>query len=232
VVVSEALDDQPIDRYHRRAISRHGEKLMKIYGHPASTCTRKVLCTLNEKGAPYEFIIVDITKGEQKSPEHLARQPFGVVPALDDDGFMLYESRAMIRYLDGKLSGVSLTPSDLRARAMMDQWISVETSNFTPYAMKVIYQSLFAKWRGFEPDLTALKEGRAGTVKALEVLEPALEGRTHLVGDTFTLADLNYAPYLQYLDQGGHGDLVAGFPNVAAWWDRVRARPAWQKVIG
>ncbi len=231
MVVSETLDDPPIDRYHTRANSRHGEKLMKVYGHPASTCTRKVLCALNEKGAPYEFIIVDITKGEQKSPEHLARHPFGVVPTLDDDGFMLYESRAMIRYLDGKLSGVSLTPSDLRARAMMDQWISVETSYFSPTAMKAIMNIWYSSMAGKQPDAEVVAQGVQGAGKALDVVEKELGDKAFIAGE-FSLADICYAPYLQYLQDMGLGAVITERPKVAAWWGRVSGRPSWQKAIG
>ena len=90
---------------------------MKIFGNPGSTCTRKVLMTAHENGAPFEFVLVDMAKGEHKQPAHLARQPFGQVPTLDDDGFAMYESRAMARYIDGKFGG-ALTPKDAQARAL------------------------------------------------------------------------------------------------------------------
>src|SRR5262245_37977023 len=109
---------------------------MKIYGHPMSTCTRKVLTVLAEKGHEAEFVLVDLLKGEQKQPDHLARQPFGVVPVLDDNGFRIYESRAIIRYLDEKLGGTSLTPTDMVGRALMNQWMSVEQSYLAPPAVK------------------------------------------------------------------------------------------------
>jgi len=105
---------------------------MKIYGHPISTCTRKVLTTLEEKGQKADLVVVDIMKGDQKNPDHLARQPFGQIPAIDDDGFVLYESRAIIRYVDETMAGPKLTPNDAKGRGLMEQWMSVETSNFTP----------------------------------------------------------------------------------------------------
>src|SRR5271169_2565324 len=110
---------------------------MKLYGHPMSTCTRKVLTTLAEKGHEADFVIVDLMKGEHKQEAHVARQPFGRVPALDDGGFWLYESRAIVRYLDEKLAGPKLTPADIQDRASMEQWISVEYSYFSPAAMKI-----------------------------------------------------------------------------------------------
>src|SRR4051812_24198150 len=117
---------------------------MKIYGHPVSTCTRKVLMTLAETNTPYELQVVEFATAEHKKPPHLARQPFGQVPALQDGDFELYESRAICRYINDKAQG-SLVPRDLRDRARMEQWISVETSNFTTPVMKFIYQYIFQR---------------------------------------------------------------------------------------
>jgi glutathione S-transferase len=129
----------------RAMVSRHGNgRAMKIFGHPGSTCTRKVLMTLHETKTPFEFVLVDFAKGEHKLPAHLARQPFGQVPALEDGSFSMYESRAMARYIDGKAGGL-LTPSDPHERARMEQWMSVETSNFAPHAMKFVYHSVFKR---------------------------------------------------------------------------------------
>lgn len=204
---------------------------MKLYGHPGSTCTRKVLCALYEKGAAFDYQIVDITKGEQKSPEHLARQPFGVVPALEDGDFGLYESRAIIRYLDQTLPGTSLTPADPKARAKMEQWISVEQSYFTPPAMKAIMTIWYASMSGLTPDQSVIDAGLTGAAKALDVLEQALPADGFLAGE-FSLADICYAPYLQYLEDMRIGAIIADRPKVAAWWSRIKSRPSWQKAIG
>jgi glutathione S-transferase len=204
---------------------------MKVYGHPMSTCTRKVLCTLAEKGASAEFVMVDITKGEQKKPEFLARQPFGVVPVLEDDGFQLYESRAIIRYLDAKLPGTSLVPADLKERALMEQWISVEHSYFSPPAMKAILEIFFSPMRGTQPNQATVDEGKAGAARALDVIERGLAGKEYLAG-SFSLAEITYLPYVQYLFDTGLGDIVKERPNLAAWWGRISERPSWQKALG
>jgi glutathione S-transferase len=204
---------------------------MKVYGHPASTCTRKVLCLLAEKGASAEFVMVDIMKGAQKSEEHLARHPFGVVPVLEDDGFVLYESRAILRYLDAKLEGPSLTPKSLQDRARMEQWISVEQSYFSPPAMKAILEVFFAPMKGTSPDPDVIARGKADAAKALDVLERELVGKEFVVGD-FSLADITYAPYLQYLFDTKAGDIIAERPNVSAWASRVLERPSWRKALG
>ena len=74
--------------------------MLKIFGSPMSTCTRKVLMTLAETNTPYELTTIDFAKGEHKAQPHLGRQPFGQIPAIDDEGFAMFESRAICRYVD------------------------------------------------------------------------------------------------------------------------------------
>lgn len=204
---------------------------MKVYGHPGSTCTRKVLTTLAEKGQTAEFVTVDIMKGQGRSPEHLARQPWGQVPVFEaDDGWQLIESRAIIRHLDATLPGASLTPSDPREKAKMDEWLSVEQSNFTPAVMKILGQLLFAKWRGEEPQMSIVEDGRAGVRKTVAVLEKHLAGREYLAGGQFSLAEISFMPYIEYLFMCGEGALISENPNTAAWWNRCSERASWQQV--
>jgi glutathione S-transferase len=204
---------------------------MKVYGHPGSTCTRKVLTTLAEKNQTAEFVTVDIMKGQGRSPEHLARQPWGQVPVFEaDDGWQLIESRAIIRHLDATLPGTSLTPSDPREKAKMDEWLSLEQSNFTPAVMKILGQLLFAKWRGEEPQMSIVEDGRAGVRKAVAVLEKHLTGREYLAGGQFSLAEISFMPYIEYLFMCGEGALISENPNTAAWWSRCSERASWQQV--
>ena len=205
---------------------------MKLYGHPMSTCTRKVLATLAEKGHTAEFVLVDLMKGESKQPANLARQPFGQVPTLDDEGFVLYESRAIIRYLDEKLSGPKLTPSEIHEHARMEQWISVETSDFTPPAMTIIMNNLFGRMQGKTPDADAVSKARDRVGAALDVLDAALATKDFLAGNQFSLAEIGFLPYIEYLLAAESGDLITKRAHVAAWWKRSSERPSWQKAIG
>ena len=204
---------------------------MKVFGNPASTCTRKVLCTLAEKGESPEFIVLDFGKGEHKQPEHLARQPFGVVPAIDDDGFAMYESRAIIRYIDATRPGPALTPSNAKDKAKMDQWMSVEQCYFSPAAMKSILEIWYSSMQGREADKSVIAAGLQALERPLAVLDEALAGKEYLVG-AFSLADICYAPYLQYLQDMGIDGAVKEHANVSAWWGRISSRPSWKKAIG
>lgn len=206
---------------------------MKIFGHPMSTCTRKVLCTLAEKGAEADFSVVELMRGDHKKPEHLARQPFGVIPVLiEDDGYELYESRAILHYLDAKLPGVALTPSSLKDKGKMEQWISVEYSYFSKHAMTIVMEVMMKPMRGGQTDQAAVDKAREALKTPLDVLERHLSSNQFLAGGIFSLADICYLPYLEYLSATPHADLIAAHPSVAAWWERCRQRPSWKKAIG
>ena len=199
--------------------------MITVYGHPLSTCTRKVLTTLLENGTSYEFVLVDLMKGEHKQPAHLARQPFGQVPALDDSGFMLFESRAICRYLN-ETSGGKLVPSDARGRALMEQWISVETSNFTPHAMKFVYHYIFQ--RAQEP--AVLEAAEAKVTEALGIMDAHLAKHPYLAGEQFSLADISFMPYVDYVMMTPAKSMFAKWPNVTAWWNKVSGRATWKKA--
>lgn len=201
--------------------------MLKIFGHPMSTCTRKVLMTLAETSTPYDFTVVDFAKGEHKQEPHVGRQPFGQVPALDDGGFALYESRPMCRYINDKAGG-DLVPRDLQARAVMDQWISVETSNFTPHAMKFIYQYVF----GRPQEAAVLEAAGQGLEKATSILEKQLAKTPLLAGETLSLADIYYMPYLEYAMGTPAKEVLGKFPHVMAWWSKLSERPTWRKTAG
>jgi glutathione S-transferase len=201
--------------------------MIKLYGHPASTCTRKVLMTLAETKTPYEMNVVEFATGDHKKAPHVNRQPFGQVPALDDDGFGFFESRAMCRYVNEKVDG-SLIPKDIKARALMEQWISIETSNFTPHAMKFIYDVVFQRKQ--EP--AVLEAAAKGLETALGIMDARLAKSPFLAGPEFSLADVCFMPYFEYGMMTPAKAIVAKFPHVSAWWSKVSERPTWQKAIG
>jgi glutathione S-transferase len=201
--------------------------MIHIYGHPMSTCTRKVLFTMHENGTPHEFHLVDFAKGEHKQDAHMKRQPFGQVPALEDNGLELYESRAMMRYLD-ETAGHKLTPATAADRARMEQWISVETENFKPHAMKFIYHNIFKR----EQSAETLEAATKGLEAACAVLDKHLTGKTFLVGDKLSLADITYAPYIDYAMATPAKETMSKYPHFMSWWGRVSERPGWMKATG
>jgi glutathione S-transferase len=199
--------------------------VIKVYGHPMSTCTRKVLATLVETNTPYELELVDFAKGEHKQEPHLSRQPFGQVPAIDDAGVKLYESRAIARYVNERSQG-SLVPKDVAARARMEQWISVETSNFTGSAMKFIFQHVFQRPQSAE----VLAEAQKQLGIVFDVMDAQLAKQPYLAGEQFSLADVCFMPYVEYLQVTPIKADMEKRKHVSAWWQRVSERPSWRKV--
>lgn len=204
---------------------------MKLHGHPLSSCTRKVLVTLAEKGAKAELSVVDLLAGEHRGPAHVARHPFAMIPVLEDEGFVLYESRAILRYLDRKLPGVSLVPRDTREIARMDQWLSVNQSYVAPHVSALVAERVVKPKLGGPADAERISGAEAGLSRALGVLDAALRESPFLAGEAFSLADISLMPYVAALPLVGADALIGGVPNVARWWERVSSRPSWAAAI-
>jgi glutathione S-transferase len=183
--------------------------------------------TLAETNTSHEFVLVDFAKGEHKQPPHLARQPFGQVPTLQDGDFELYESRAMCRYINEKANG-PLIPRDLRDRARMEQWISIETSNFTGHVMKFVFHHIFNR----EQTPETLASAGEQLDKALGIMDKQLASHPFIAGGTFTLADISFMPYLEYGMGTPAKDAFAKHPHVVAWWNKISEKPAWRKIAG
>jgi glutathione S-transferase len=201
--------------------------MIKIFGNPASTCTRKVLMTLAETNTPFELTTIDFAKAEHKQQPHLSRQPFGQIPAIDDDGFSFYESRAICRYINEKAGG-KLAPSGLEGRALMEQWISIETANFAPHAMKFIAHDVF----NHPQEPAVLEAAGKGVEAALTVMDVTLAKTPFLAGTDFGLADVVFMPYLEYGMATPVKEMLAKYPHANAWWNKVSERPTWHKTVG
>jgi glutathione S-transferase len=201
--------------------------MLTIYGNPMSTCTRKVLMTLAETNTPYELQVLDFAKADHKSEAHLRRQPFGRIPAMGDDGFEMFESRAICRYVARKANS-PLLPSELRAFAKVEQWISIETSEFSASAMKFVYHHVFQR-----PQEAATMEAAA---KALEttcaIMDRQLAQTPFIAGAELSLADIMFMPYLEYAMNTPAKEVVAKHRHVGAWWSKLAERPTWKKIVG
>ncbi len=183
--------------------------------------------TLAETNTSHEFVLVDFAKGEHKQPPHLARQPFGQVPTLQDGDFELYESRAMCRYINEKANG-PLIPRDLRDRARMEQWISIETSNFTGHVMKFVFHHILHR----EQTPETLASAGEQLDKALGIMDKQLASHPFIAGSTFTLADISFMPYIEYGMNTPAKEVFAKHPHVVAWWNKISEKPAWRKIAG
>ncbi|KAI5121728.1 hypothetical protein M0805_009021 [Coniferiporia weirii] len=208
--------------------------VLKLYGKPFSPATQNVMVTLKELNVPYELMLVNMLAGEHKSADYLAtKQPFGQVPVLvEEDGFKLYESRAIARYLVAKYGRDSgLIPTgDVKKIGPFEQAVSIESSNFDPSASVIAAEKIFKPMRGVKGDDDRTAEQVKTLEEKLKVYEIILSKQKYLAGDELTLADLLHLPYGALItDYAGFTGLKAT-PNVARWWADISSRPSWQAV--
>ncbi|KAJ7315798.1 thioredoxin-like protein [Mycena albidolilacea] len=165
--------------------------VLKLFGMPMATCARRVATILVEKKVPFEFVLVDFSKAEHKSPAYLASQPFGQVPYIDDEGFILYESRAICRYIEDKYpnQGTPLVPTDSQGKALFEQAASIEYSNFDPFCSKAVAEMVFKPMGGQASNKAVFDELIETLSARLDVYESILGNQRYLAGNEVTLAD-------------------------------------------
>jgi glutathione S-transferase len=207
-----------------------------VYSAAGSPFGRAVLATLIEKGGAYRFAAVQ--PGSLKSEPHILRHPFGRVPVLEHDGFTLYETQAILRYLDRVLGGASLTPVDARAAARMDQVMNIcDWYLFREVNAVIGFQRIIApRLLGLPTDEKAIAEALPKGRTTFRELSRLLGDRQHLAGDALSLADLLAAPHIDFLAATPEWHtLTADTPNIVAWLDRMNARESfkattWERV--
>jgi len=207
-----------------------------VHSIPGSPFGRSVLLTLEEKGAPYRF--ARVVPGTLRSREHLARHPFGRVPVLEHGDFRLYETAAIVRYLDRVLPGPALTPADPRAAARMDQLMNVNDWYLFQGAANVIgFQRIVGpRLLGLTTDEQAIAAVLPKAQVVLDELARELGGAAYFAGEQLTLADLMLAPQLEFLSQTPEwAPLTARSANLNAWLARMAARASmrastWEQV--
>ncbi|KAF9459961.1 glutathione S-transferase-like protein [Collybia nuda] len=205
--------------------------VLKLYGSSQSTCTRRVGTVLLEKKIPFELVEVDLMKGQHKEPSYLEKQPFGQIPYIDDDGFILYESRAICRYLAAKHrdQGINLLPAGAKENALFEQAASIELNNFEPYANKAVAEIIFKPYWGQTPDKDVFNKLIEQLSAKLDAYDVILGKQKYLAGNEITLADLFHIPYGSMLIAAG-SDIMTQKPNVTRWWNDLLSRPSWQAV--
>ena len=196
-----------------------------VHGIPGSPFSRAVLATLEEKGADYRLAALPV--GMIKVEPHISRHPFGRVPILEHDGFLLYETQAILRYLDRALPAPPLTPSDLKAAALMDQAMNVNDWYLFQGVGSVIgfHRVVGPRLMGLKPDESAIADAMPKGRGVFRELSRLLGPRLYFAGEFMSLADLLVAPQLDLLAQAPEwATLTAEAPNLVAWLDRMTER--------
>lgn len=194
--------------------------MIKLHYHPLSTYSRRVRIALIEKQIPHEAVVLEMAARKHREPAYLALNPYGRVPTIEEDGFVLYESTAILNYLEATHPAPPLVPAEPRQRALADMHMKLCDIQMTRHAGTIMFPKRFLpkeRW-----NLAAMAEAKGEIEKHLAIVDRQLAGKDYLVGGMFTLADLCYLPFLEFLP------IMEITPpaNVAAWRERLLARPS------
>ena len=198
---------------------------MKLYyfesPHPRVACA-----VAKHTGVPVEYVRVDLARGEQKSPDYLAIDPNGKVPALVDGDFTLWEAPAIACYIAAK-AGSDLWPADERARLDILRWFNWGTAHFNRHAGTIWFERTLKRPLGLgEPDERAIGAATHFLDQFAPVLDTHLAKRDFLVGNRLSVADFHVAMFLGY---EAAGLPLAGLQNIARWYARLDELPAWRE---
>uniref|UniRef100_A0A0D9V619 glutathione transferase n=1 Tax=Leersia perrieri TaxID=77586 RepID=A0A0D9V619_9ORYZ len=204
---------------------------MKLYGSPLSWNVTRCVVVMEEADVEYEIVPLNFGTGELESPEHLARNPFGQVPALQDGDLCLWESRAICKYVCRKNKPELLKQGDLSESAMVDVWLEVESNQYSAALDPIILHCLIFPKLGMATDQKVVEENLEKLKKVLEVYEERLTKSKYLAGEYISAADLCHVAATLSFHATPHASVFNAYPHVKAWWTGLMARPSAQKVI-
>ena len=201
--------------------------MLRIWGRNNSINVQKVLWCCEEMELPYERVDAGGSFGVVNTQQYRNLNPNGLVPTIEEDGFVLWESNAIVRYLAGKHGQGGVFPAEPRTRALADQWMDWQVSLFWP-TIRPLFMGLV---RTPEPqrDMQAIESARAKTAETLGILDAHLASRRFLAGDAFTIADIPmgcsiWRWMMLPIERPRQ-------PNVERWFDALKQRPTYEKIV-
>lgn len=199
-----------------------------VHGASYSVYVRTVRLALEEKAVAYQLEDVDVFAPGGPPDGHLARHPFGRIPAFEHDGFRLYEAGAITRYVDEAFAGPPLQPSGARERARMNQAISVlDAYAYRTLVWDVFVERVRAPANGRTPNEAKIAAALPRAETCLAALEDIAAAGPYLAGPALSLADLHAAPMLSYFREAAEGcALLDRHPLLHAWLELMEARPS------
>ncbi|MFT5126790.1 MAG: glutathione S-transferase [Rhodothermales bacterium] len=199
---------------------------MKIYGIDVSFPTNKVRYAANAMGLSYEFVHIMPFSPEAEAPDYRAKHPVGKVPVLEeDDGFSVFESNAIIRYL-AVTHNSELYPADPRQRAVIDQWMDFASIHVGGAIARVFWNTIGVKFMNEEPDTNSLAAGHGFLDRFLPALDAQLADSAYMAGDALSLADFAALAPLDPADIIGVG--LSQYANLSRWRADMQSRDWYQ----
>ncbi|HET7307645.1 MAG TPA: glutathione S-transferase family protein [Gammaproteobacteria bacterium] len=203
---------------------------LKIHAFPPSPRAFKVLWIAHYLDLDYELVLVDLTKGAQKAPAHLALNPNGRMPVLEEDGFVLWESNAIVNYLASKKPESRLLPTETRERLSVEKWQFWESSHWDTACAVLVYEHVVkaAFGRG-EASAAEIARGNQLFERAANVLNGELKRHRYVAGDGLTVADFSIGADLCVAEAGQYP--LAPYHEIQRWFSELQAMPAWKRAV-
>lgn len=202
---------------------------MRLYYHPQSTCSRRALLAAAHLDAPVELVMVDLFRSEHRTPEFLRLNPNHRVPVLEDGGFVLWESHAIMQYLADKTPRQTVYPTEARERADVNRWLFWCAAHLMPAISILNWENNIKGLLGLgPPDPAEVNRGEEQMREFGGVLDANLAQREWICGDALTLADLAIAAPLADIARARIP--VDGYANLQRWFTGVRALDAWKST--
>jgi glutathione S-transferase len=200
---------------------------LKLRVFPPSPRAFKVLLVAHHLGIDFELCMVDLTKGEQKSGAFAALNPNMRMPVLEDDGFVLWESNAIVEYLASKSS--HWLPGEARARLAITKWLYWESNHWDPACSIFVFERIVKPFFGMgEPAASELARGETLFRRLAAVLDGQLGERRYLAGDAMTIADLAVGASFVASEPAGYP--MEDFHAIQRWQAELTALPAWRRT--
>jgi glutathione S-transferase len=203
------------------------DAMLRIWGRNNSVNVQKPLWCCEEMGVQYERVDAGGTFGVVNTPQYRNLNPNGLVPTIEDDGFVLWESNAIVRYLAAKHSAGKLWPGDLKVRAEADKWMDWQNTTFWP-TFRPLFWNL-VRTPADQRDDKAMEDSRLKTAEILAYLDAHLKNRAYVAGKALTMGDIPMGCAIQRwmtlpID---HPEM----PNLERWYDALSVRPAYKKIV-
>ncbi len=201
--------------------------MLKIWGRDNSLNVKKALWCCEELGLPYQRIDAGLSFGVVNTPQYRALNPNGLVPTLEDGPFVLWESNAIVRYLSAKHSAGKLWPNDLKVRAEADRWMDWQISTFWPTFRDLFWNLVRTPVE--QRDQKAIEESHLKTAEILAYLDAHLKNRVYVAGGEFSMGDIPMGCAIwRWMSLPIERPVLA---NVQRWFDTLRGRAAYEKVV-
>jgi glutathione S-transferase len=203
---------------------------VKLYAFPPSPRSFKVLWAANHLGIPFDLHFVDFTRHAQNAPDYLALNPNGRAPTIDDDGYTLWESNAILEYFASLKPEKGMLPAQTRARLSVSKWLYWDSAHWDPacaiFAFERVVKPLFG---GGAPVEAEIMRGTALFARIGKVLDGELARHRYVAGDALTIADIALGSPFCIAEEARFP--LEDFRNIQRWQADLRALPSWAETM-